>query len=202
MNACAKDMEGNNGHGRFFIIPGSNPRAKAIAEEYFDHLTVKYEHGRGHHLYLGKIKGTDVDVGTIATGMGCPSMDIFCSELILLGCKVLLRLGTAGSMQSHIKVGDLVVATGAVRDEGASGNYAPYEFPSIASRVIVNSCDDAAKILKEKPHFGIYQTKDSLYAREFKKGILADDHAKYMERLAAMGCLVSEMEASHLFILA
>lgn len=100
-----------------------------MANDFLDDLVVK-KHPRGHDLHLGKIKGSDVDMGIISTGMGCPSVDIIISELILLGAKWFIRIGTSGSMNKSLKVGGIVIGTGGVRDEGTSRHYAPMEFPA------------------------------------------------------------------------
>src|SRR5262245_18673294 len=95
INATAEDLAGNNGLGRYVLLPGSDGRAKAIAE-YFTNTIVK-THPRGHHLYLGEIEGTNgpIEVATISSGMGCPSMEIILHELFHLGAKRFLRVGTA-----------------------------------------------------------------------------------------------------------
>lgn len=109
-----------------------------MAQDFLEGLVVK-KHPRGHDLHMGKIKGTNVDVGIISTGMGCPSVDIIMSELILLGGKWFVRIGTSGSMNKTLKVGGIVIGTGGVRDEGTSRHYAPMEYPSLASPILLNS---------------------------------------------------------------
>src|SRR3990167_10597378 len=76
INADSEDLAGNNGIGRYVLLPGSNGRAHEIAQ-CFDNLTTK-SHSRGHHLYLGTLtsEGQIIDVATIASGMGFPSKEI------------------------------------------------------------------------------------------------------------------------------
>jgi uridine phosphorylase len=204
INATEEDFHGNKKAGRYIFFPGSNGRAKEIAEHFSD-LKVK-EHSRGHNLYLGTIKkgGRKIDVASISSGMGTPSLDIICNELLKLGAKRILRVGTSGSLQpDRMKVGDFVVATASVRDEGASRCYAPLEYPAVASLDMVYASKLAAKHLKmeSKVHTGIIHSKDSLYAREFGEGPLAKTNKAYMEVLEGAGVLASEMEASMLFTL-
>lgn len=80
MNATPDDLAGNNGIGRYLFLPGSDGRAKEVAQ-HFSNLSVKV-HPRGHHLYLGTLlfAGKTIDVASIATGMGCPSTEIILHE--------------------------------------------------------------------------------------------------------------------------
>ncbi len=203
INATAEDFIGNKQAGRYIFFPGSDGRAREIAQ-HFSNLKVK-EHSRAHHLYLGTIErdGHKIDVASISSGMGTPSLDIICNELIKLGAKRFLRVGTSGSLQPDKKVGDFVIATASVRDEGASRCYVPLEVPAVASLDMVYASKLAAERLKfdEKVHTGIIHSKDSLYAREFGEGPLAKQNKAYMEILEDAGVLASEMEASLLFIL-
>merc|ERR1712137_1438515 len=122
--------------------------------------------------------------------MGCPSVDIVVTELIKLGAKRFIRVGTAGSLQPHtIRVGDVVIASAAVRDEGTSRHYAPIEFPAIAAPTMVQALKHAAGDVSQTSEFmksgskiycGIVHTKDSLYAREFGEGALVQSHKDYM----------------------
>ncbi len=204
ISATKADLEGNQGRGRFVFLPGSDGRAKEISERFRDVRVCPS--ARAHNLYLGVLDTPSgpLDVASVASGMGTPSLDIIASELILLGCRVLLRVGTAGSLQpERVHVGDVVVATGAVRDDGASRNYAPLEFPAMAGLEMVEGSRRAGLRgpLSGRVHWGVVHSKDSLFAREFKAAPMAERHEEYMGHLRALGVLASEMEASHLFVL-
>lgn len=191
--------------GRFFFLPGSPTRARTIAEHFEGR--VDYPSPRGHDVHTGVLRreGITIPVGVVASGMGCPSLGIIATELIGLGVSRLLRVGTAGSLQpSRVEPSHIVIATGAVRDEGASLAYCPAEFPAIASWQLVQAAQRAAASLLDASciHLGVVHTKDSLYAREFGAGPLAAEHQRYRDLLRAMGVLASEMEAAHLFVLA
>ena len=189
--------------GRYFIVPGCPSRAKMISDKYLENVVVRPS-PRGHNAYLGTIKGTQVSVGVVATGMGCPSIDIIITELIQLGAKYLIRLGTAGSFDlEKYPVGSLVIATGAVRDEATSKCYAPREFPAVPSSKIQEAFLKVKKQRKDTIHMGLVHTKDSLYAREFFHFISSkrDEHTNYMDTLRQLGVVASEMEAAHLFVL-
>ncbi|MCP4176168.1 MAG: nucleoside phosphorylase [bacterium] len=205
MNAIPEDFEGNGGIGRYVFLPGSDGRAKEIAENFND-VSVN-EHGRRHNIYKGTLKtekGT-IDVASVSTGMGTPSLDIIVNELYRLGVKRFLRVGTAGLLQpAYMKGGDFAIATGAVKDDGATGSYLPAEVPAIASLDFVLASQKAALNLNfgDRTHIGIVHSKASLYAREFKTGPYAELNSQYMKVLADSGVIASEMEASMLFTLA
>lgn len=205
ITATHEDMQGNNGHGRYIFLPGSNGRAKKISE-MFDNVTTVRTCSRGHDLYIGDItiNGTKIDVGVIATGMGTPSVDIILNELLKLGGKKFLRVGTCGFLQAKfMKGGDIAVATAAVRDDHATECYIPREYPAVASYEMVQAIINAQKTmdLKRNMHVGIMHTKDSLYAREFKQGAMKQQNTEYMDILKNAGAVASEMEASMLFTL-
>ena len=190
---------------RYFIIPGCPSRAKMISETYLSDVTVRPSK-RGHTVYLGCIRDTKVPVGVVATGMGCPSVDIIVTELIQMGAKYFIRVGTAGSFNlDKYPIHSMVVASGAVRDESTSCNYAPKEFPAISSPEITQALITAGENLVDIPPVktGIMHTKDSLYAREFLLGTdyKAQEHQQYMRSLEQLGVAASEMEAAHLFVL-
>lgn len=205
INANRSHFEGNGDIGRYIFLPGSDGRAAEIAER-FSNVTM-LPHPRHHNLYLGQIEvnGQMVEVGAVSTGMGCASLDIIVNELISLGAKRFLRVGTAGSMQPFmIPAGSLVVATSSVRDESTSRQYVPIEVPAVASMEVVLAANRAVAELGlgEKTHYGTVHAKDSLYAREFLVGPMAEQNKAYMQLLRDSGVLASEMESSHLFILA
>jgi len=136
--------------------------------------------------------------------MGAPSVDIILSELLKLGGKKFLRLGTCGLLQpDFMKGGDLAIATAAVRDDHATTCYLPKEFPAIASYELVEAAVNATKKTNHtgQVHVGVFHSKDSLYAREFKQGPLAKKNADYMLQLKNAGVIASEMEASMIFTL-
>ncbi|WP_419419329.1 nucleoside phosphorylase [Legionella sp. D16C41] len=203
INASPTDLAGNNGLGRYIFLTGSEERAKQFSERFAE--PVIRAHPRQHNLYLGKLLSSygTIEVGAISTGMGGPSADIIINELISLGARRLLRVGTAGSLQpDKIKVGHLVVATGAVRDDKASWDYIYPEYPAVASfEYLIAARQASSSVIDTHPiHFGIVHSKSSLYAREFSLSMLQDND-QYMHSLRLAGVLASEMECAQLFIL-
>jgi len=203
INAVPDDLAGNEGVGRYILLPGSDGRAKEIAQS-FDDLIIK-PHPRGHHLYLGTIlhEGKKIAVATLASGMGCPSMEIILHELFHLGGKRFLRVGTAGSLQPHlVKIGDIVNTQASVRDEHTTTDYVPTTVPAVASFEFILAVSRAAKklALTEQVHTGTVHCKSSFYAREFGAGPKAVKNKAYINLLTQCGILATEMETSALFI--
>lgn len=203
MNATPDDLAGNDGVGRYVLLPGSDGRAQEIAE-HFNNRVMK-AHPRGHNMYLGTIthERKKIDVATISSGMGCPSMEIILHELFHLGAKRFLRVGTAGSLQSgFVKIGDIVNVQASVRDERTTTHYAPLEFPAVASLEFISAILLTAERLglSNVLHTGIVHCKDSLYAREFGAGPKAVENDANLKLLTDLGVLASEMETAALFV--
>ncbi len=197
------EMAGNDGLGRYVFLPGSTARAARMAERFGDRST--HSNRRRLDVQLGTLSrdGMTIDVAAIPTGMGCPSVDIIVGELLRLGAHRFLRVGTAGTLQKQIRPGDLVIASGAVRDEGTSDAYSPREFPAVADPMMVEMlCSAGLRIgLGERTHCGVVHSKDSFFGREFAAGPDAERNRAYMELLTRNRVLASEMEAAHLFVL-
>lgn len=203
INVSFADLNGNNGIGPYILLPGSDGRAKEIAE-HFNDVTVK-KHERGHNLYLGTIKSEQatIDIATIATGMGSPSVEIIIHELFHLGGKRFIRVGTAGSLQPEtVTIGDIVSANASVRDEHTTRDYLPIEIPAIASHHVISAIQTAANKLKftKRLHTGIVHCKSSFYAREYGAGPLGKENLHYSNLLTQSGVLATEMETSALFV--
>ncbi len=195
----ASVLAGNGGLGRYILLPGSAGRAERIGERLEGHQC--HANRRRLDVHVGRYKG--VDIAAIPTGMGCPSVDIVVGELVELGARRMLRVGTSGTLQPHIGIGDLVIATGAVRDEGTSDAYTPRGFPAVSDPWMTMAVAQAASELglAHRVHAGLVHSKDSFFGREFGVGPDSERNKAYMERLARGGVLASEMEAAHLFVL-
>ena len=114
--------------GRYCILPGDPGRVPAIAALFDDaHLVAR---NREYTTYTGTLLGEKVSV--CSTGIGGPSASIAMEELHQLGADTFIRTGTCGGIDLNVKSGDIVVATGAIRYEHTSLEYAPIEFPAVA----------------------------------------------------------------------
>lgn len=143
--------------GEFVILPGDPKRCEKIAQ-FFEN-SVKVADRREFVTYTGYLGGVKVSV--TSTGIGGPSAAIAMEELVKVGAKTFIRVGTCGGMDINVKGGDVVVATGAIRAEGTSKEYAPIEFPAVANLDVINALVESAKKLGYNYHTGVVQCKDS-----------------------------------------
>ena len=127
--------------GAYVLIPGDPFRTPLIARHLVDAKEKAWS--REYRTFTGSIDGTPVS--TCSSGIGGPSMAIAVEELGELGVTTFIRVGTCGAARMGIRIGDLVIATGAVRSEGTPDAYVPREFPAMASHEVVSALTDAAR---------------------------------------------------------
>lgn len=180
------------------LLPGDPGRAKAIAETYFENPT-QVAQNREYWSYKGTYDG--VDVGVCSTGIGCPSAAIAIEELVKVGCKSFIRVGSAGAIDRTLSSGDLVIFTGAVRDDGTSVQYVPIEYPAVADPVLVQSIAEAAEQRGATYRIGIGHSKDAFYSEHPDMTTNPDALEKEWKTMERAGVLATEMEAAVLFVL-
>ena len=185
--------------GEYVLLPGDPKRCAKIAQ-YFDNPVLVAD-SREYVTYTGTLEGVKVSV--TSTGIGGPSAAIAMEELVKAGATTFIRVGTSGGMDIDVESGDLVVATGAIRMEGTSREYAPIEFPAVADFTIVNALVAAAENLKQKTHVGVVQCKDSFYGQHSPetKPVNYELENKWNAWLR-LGTKASEMESAALFVVA
>ena len=185
--------------GRYVLLPGDPKRCQKIAA-YFEEPQLMAD-SREYVTYTGLLDGVKVSV--TSTGIGGPSASIAMEELTRCGADTFVRVGTCGGMQQDILGGDLIIATGAVRMEGTSREYAPLEFPAVADLEVVNALAAAAKELGAKSHIGVVQCKDSFYGQHDPAAspVYYELQQKW-ESWKRLGVLASEMESAALFVVA
>lgn len=185
--------------GRYVILPGDPGRCEKIAA-YFDHPK-KIAQNREYVTYTGFLDGEKVSV--TSTGIGGPSAAIAMEELVKSGADTFLRVGTCGGIDLEVKGGDLVAATGAIRMEGTSREYAPIEFPAVSDLEVANAVVQAAKNLGYTCHAGVVQSKDSFYGQHDPQLMpVGYELLNKWEAWKRLGCKASEMESAALFIVA
>jgi DeoD family purine-nucleoside phosphorylase len=169
------------------LLPGDPLRAKYIAETYLD--DIKQVNGeRGLLGYTGTYEGKPVSVQ--GTGMGCPGATIVFEELIQLGCKRLMRVGTCGGLQSHHALGDLIVALSAVPADSTAMHLVNNEpHCPTASWELIHGAVHAAKEIGQPMHVGPIVSSDLFY----------NPAEGQYERWSQRGVLAVEMEAAALF---
>lgn len=183
--------------GRYVIMPGDPKRCKKIAKHLTDAALVA--DSREYVTYSGFLDGVKVSV--TSTGIGGPSASIAMEELVHCGADTFIRVGTSGGMQKEVLGGDLVIASGAVRMEGTSKEYAPIEYPAVAHVQVVNALMNAADKLGKRSHVGVVQCKDAFFGQHEPEVKPAGyELLQKWEAWVKMGCLASEMESAALFI--
>ncbi len=183
--------------GKYVILPGDPKRCIEIAK-YLEN-PVLIADNREFVTYTGTLDGVKVSV--TSTGIGGPSASIALEELVRCGADTFVRIGTCGGMQTEVKSGDIVVATGAIRMEGTTREYAPIEYPAVPDLTVVNALVSAAKTKKLPYHAGVVQSKDSFYGQhEPEAKPVGYELLNKWNAWVEMGCLASEMEAASLFI--
>ena len=183
--------------GEYVILPGDPHRVPKIAA-YFDN-PVKVADSREFVTYTGTLDG--VKVSCTSTGVGGPSASIALEELCNVGGKTFIRVGTCGGMDINVKGGDIVIATGAVRQDGTSKEYAPIEYPAVPDVTVAASLVFAARDLGFKSHTDVVQCKDAFYGQHMPEA-LPNSHEllNKWDAWLRLGCKASEMESSTLFI--
>lgn len=173
------------------LMPGDPYRAKWAAETFLDNATCINE-VRGMLGYTGTYKGNKVTIH--GSGMGMPSLSIYANELIRdFGVKTLIRIGSCGGMQDHVKVRDVIVATTASSVSTPSrGIMREVNFAPTADWGLLRASVEAAEKSGKSVHVGGLYSSDCFY----------DERPDLMEQMMRHGILGVEMEAAELYILA
>lgn len=172
-------------------------RCKLIAK-YFDDPVLMAD-SREYVTYTGYLDGVKVSV--TSTGIGGPSAAIAMEELVHIKADTFIRVGTSGGMALEVEGGDVVIANGAIRNEGTSKEYVPIEFPAVANYEVVNALVKAAKDQDQKYHVGVVQCKDSFYGQhEPAVKPIGYELIDKWDAWCKAGALTSEMESAALFV--
>ena len=185
--------------GRYVFLPGDPGRCEAIAK-HFDN-PVHFGMNREYNIWNGELLGEKVTV--CSTGIGGPSASIAMEELAAIGADTFIRVGTCGGIDMNVCPGDVVVASGAIRFEHTSLEYAPIEFPAVADFDITMALKQASEELGYGTHVGVVQCKDSFYGQHSpEKSPVYYDLLQKWESWKRLGVKASEMESSALFVVA
>lgn len=185
--------------GRYVILPGDPGRCPSIAALFDDaHLVAQ---NREYTTYTGTLLGEKVSV--CSTGIGGPSASIAMEELAAIGADTFIRVGTCGGIAMDVLPGDVVVATGAIRYEHTSLEYAPIEFPAVPDFDVTAALKAASESLGYRTHTGVVQCKDSFYGQHSpEKSPVYYDLLQKWESWKRLGVKASEMESAALFVVA
>ena len=168
------------------LLPGDPARLDRIKTFLSDVQELAYN--REYRSLVGSYRG--VKVLAVSTGIGGASAGIAVEELKNLGVKNMIRIGSCGALQPQVKIGDLVLVSGAVRDDGASKTYIDPIFPAVPDSELLFACISAAKTHKFRYHTGIARSHDSFYT---------DREAEIDAYWSKRGVLGADMETAALY---
>ncbi|MFU8866670.1 nucleoside phosphorylase [Natronococcus sp.] len=170
------------------LIPGDPGRVDRIADHCDEAETV----AENREYKVVNATYGDRELTICSTGIGCPSAAIAIEEMANVGVETFIRVGTTGALQSDIEIGDMIVATGAAKNEGTSKRYEDAEYPAVPDYEVLSSLVDSAEANGEEVHVGPIASDDAYYAE-------TDEHVADWEDA---GLLSVEMEAAAVFTLA
>lgn len=183
------------------LLPGDPERIPKVTDCWEDHEVVadhrEYRTATGTH--------DDTPISVTSTGIGSPGAAIAVEELARVGADTFIRVGSCGAIQPETDVGDLIITTGAVRQEGTSDEYIRSDYPAVADHAVVAALAAAAEELGYDYHLGLTTSTDSFYAgqsREGFRGFRGRDSEERIEELKDANVLNFEMEASAILTLA
>ncbi|MFW9830240.1 MAG: uridine phosphorylase [Candidatus Thorarchaeota archaeon] len=183
------------------LLPGDPARATLISKLW--DTAQQMAEKRTYVTYTGVYKNTPIS--TTSTGIGCPATAIAIEELATIGARTLIRVGSSGAIHKDIKCGDLIITTGAVRNDGTSKQYVSSTYPAFAHYQVVLALIEAAESLGYRYHIGITCSTDSFYTGQGRpgyNGFWQSSMDNIISDLKAARVLNFEMECSTIFTLA
>jgi len=187
----------------YVVLPGDPHRCESIAKA-FDPNAIFLADSREHKSSLAHFHGKNILV--CSSGLGAPNMGITLEELAVIGLKYFLRIGTCGAIQPFIDLGDIVISTASVRLDGASKDYAPVEYPAVASFDFTLDMIEGAKKAKAPFHTGITASTDTFWQAQERydsyTGHILRSKRGSTDEWRTLNVLNYEMESSALFVMA
>ncbi|MFB6069938.1 MAG: nucleoside phosphorylase [Halanaeroarchaeum sp.] len=183
------------------LLPGNPERVDRITR-FWEEAAERGRH-REYRTVTGTHDGTPISV--TSTGIGSPSAAIAVEELARVGADTFIRVGSSGAIEPDVAVGDLVITSGAVRQEGTSDDYVREDYPAVADREVVSALIAAAERLGHDYHVGLTMSADSFYAGQGRPGFGGFEAAAsegLVEELREANVTNVEMEASAILTLA
>ncbi|WP_323190216.1 nucleoside phosphorylase [Halostella sp. PRR32] len=207
------DSEDPNEDVQYHLEVGPDDVANAVLlpgnPERVDKVTALWDESeeKGYHREYRTATGTyeGAPISVTSTGIGSPSAAIAVEELARIGADTFLRVGSCGAIRPEAEVGDLILTTGAVRQEGTSDEYVREDYPATADHEVVSALVAAAERLGYDYHTGITASTDSFYAGQGRPGFEGFEAAgsdELVENLKDANVMNLEMEASSILTLA
>ncbi|CAN5508848.1 MAG: nucleoside phosphorylase [Acidimicrobiia bacterium] len=184
------------------LLSGDPARSELIATEHLGDPMV-LARNRGLDAFVARLPGGS-PVVCATSGMGAPSLSIVVNELVQTGIRTVIRVGTAGSIQDHVRVGSVVVALGALTNQGAADDIAPPQFPAAADPFLTVALAAAATELGIDHHVGVMASTDTFFEGQERSTSSANTHLLRrlrgsIDEYQELGILNFEMEAGTLF---
>ncbi|MCR4818916.1 MAG: nucleoside phosphorylase [Fretibacterium sp.] len=185
---------------RYVLLPGDPERVDVIAKEWDEGHFVA--NNREHRTWSGALDG--VPITACSTGMGGPSTSIALEELAALGADTFIRVGSCGALQEEVNCGDLIICSGAMRQDGTSPEYVDLSYPAASHYAVTAALIEACERLEVPYHVGVSCTTASFYCGQARPGLggyaqSASGHK--IEDLNRAGVMDFEMEAATILTL-
>ena len=178
--------------GEYVLLPG-DPARSDIAAKYLDDARLMASN-REHRTFTGTYKGVRISV--TSTGMGCHSTAIAAEELINIGAKNLIRIGSSAALDPRVKIGDLMITTGAMKNEGTSRFYVPDGFPAVPdlelTEMLIRTAREMTRGTDTAVYTGITSSDDAFYG----------ETPEFLDKLRSYRVLNLDMESSALYTVA
>ena len=184
------------------LLSGDPGRSELIATAHLGGAEV-LARNRGLDVFLARLPGGS-PVVCATSGMGAPSLSIVVNELVQAGIRTVIRIGTAGSIQDHVRIGSVVIGSGALTNQGAADDIAPPQYPAVADPFLTVALADSASELGIDHHVGVMASTDTFFEGQERSGSSANPHLLrrlrgMIDEYQALGVLNFEMEAGTLF---
>lgn len=173
----------------YALLPGDPQRVDRVRPFLSDVRDITFN--REYKSIVGYYKGVKVMV--ISTGMGGPSVGIGVEELKNIGVNTMIRIGSCGALKSGMKLGDIVIANGVVRDEGTTKAYVKEIYPAVPDTSLLFDIISSAEEMNIPYHTGIVRSHDSFYT---------DEEDKIDNYWSNKNVIAADMESAALFVIA
>ncbi len=186
------------------LLSGDPERAYSIAQTYLQDVSLLSKN-RGLNSYIGSLpNGRSLLSAT--NGMGAPSLSIVVNELVQLGIRQIIRVGTCGSIQAHVPVGSIIITRAALCRQGAANDIAPVEYPAAADPFLTVALVKAARELGVEHYIGITASVDTFYEGQERTDSANPHLLRWLcgitEEYQRLNVLNYEMECGTLFKMA
>lgn len=179
---------GEEDGAKYAILPGDPGRVER-AKQYLEDVR-EIVFNREYKSITGYYKGTKILV--MSTGMGGVSVGIAVEELKKIGVEIMIRIGSCGALQKYIHLGELIIANGAVRDEGTSKAYIESIYPAVPDTELLCGVMEAARACGVRYHVGKVRSHDTFYTER------ENEISRYWSEKGILG---ADMETAALFVI-